>query len=193
MLNLNDSQYEVKSTKFFNNGVAGIVNNCKIRVERKKATDPENAPKYKVILTDENGGEVNRAYFGIKPDSSDGLKTFFVKEMKHLANIFGATLPEQIESYDALLSFVMKAGYETEGKLSVNAVVDYGTTKYPSKWLGLSSGFSIVLATEVPYVKPDMLMTRPEPTQQEADAINEKLQKAANDDWGAEKTDGLPF
>ena len=163
-INLNDAKYEVSSVKVFNGGVAGIVKNCKIRVERKKADDAENAPKYKVILTDGTGAEINKGYFANFEKSTPKALDFFVKEMKHLANMFEVKLPEAVESYEALLDATM-AGCRTnmEGKL-VNVGVSYGTTDYPKRYLEIASAFAITPITETPYLGVKALMVRPEPT-----------------------------
>lgn len=163
-INLNDAKYDVSSNKVFNGGNAGIVNNCKIRVERKKAEDPDNAPKYKVILTDSNGGEVNKGYFDGFDKMSDKAKEFFVKEMKYLANLFEVKLPEAVESYGALLDATMRGCFENmPGKL-VNVAVAYGTIDYPKRYLQVESAFSITATSEKPYLGPKALMVRPEPT-----------------------------
>ena len=128
-INLNDAQYELKNVKVFNNGVAGVVKNCTVRVERRKATDSDSAPKYKIIVIDSETAEVNKGYFNNFDKSSDKAKEFFVKEMKHLAHLFDFALPASVDSYDALLDETMKGCFNnTEGKL-VNVAVSYGTTK----------------------------------------------------------------
>lgn len=163
-INLNDSQYDLKTVKIFNGGVAGVVNGCKIRVERKKSSDAENAPKYKVLLTDSTGGEINKGYFVMKDEASDGQKTFFVKEMKHYANLFDVKMPATISSYEALLDVVMKGVNDnSDGKL-INTVVSYGTKSNPKKYLEIGSGFDIVGQGETPYLNPKYQMTRIDPS-----------------------------
>jgi len=193
-INLNDAKYDVTANKVFNGGKAGVVNNCKIRVERKKADDADNAPKYKVILTDEAGGEVNKGYFDGFEKMSDKAKDFFVKEMKYLSSLFEVKLPEAVESYGALLDATMRGCFDNmPGKL-VNVAVAYGTVDYPKRFLQVESAFSITSTSETPYLGPKALMIRPEATP--APANTGATSSTASDPWGvpaATGGDGLPF
>ena len=161
-INLNDAQYEVAAgVKIFNGGIAGVVNGVKVRVERKKATDADNAPKYKIILQDADGGEMNKGYFdgNDKPEKSDAAKGFFVKEMKHLAGLFDVKLPDNIETYDGLLDVVMKGVYD-KGETILNVAVSYGTIDRPKKFLEIGSAFNICKQTERAYMNPKFQTTR---------------------------------
>jgi len=161
-INLNDAQYEVAAgVKIFNGGVAGIVNGVKVRVERKKATDADNAPKYKLILKDADDAEMNKGYFDGKDSDkvSDAAKGFFVKEMKHLAGLFDAKLPDTIETYDGLLDAVMKGCFD-KGETILNVAVSYGTIDRPKKFLEIGSAFNLVKATEKAYMNPKYQLTR---------------------------------
>ena len=161
-IDLNDAQYEVAAgVKIFNGGVAGIVNGVKVRVERKKATDADNAPKYKLILKDADDAEMNKGYFdGNDSDKkSDAAKGFFVKEMKHLAGLFDVKLPDSIDTYDGLLDVVMKGIYD-KGETVLNVAVSYGTIERPKKFLEIGSAFNLVKATEKAYMNPKYQLTR---------------------------------
>lgn len=160
-INLNDAQYEVTGGgKIFNGGDAGIVNGIKVRIERKKAADSEKAPKYKIILKDENDAEMNKGYFdSIDAKYSDAQKGFFVKEMKHLASLFGAELPATIETYDGLLDAAMKVCFE-KGEIVANVAVSYGTKDYPKAFLEIGSSFQLVKPTEKAYMNPKFQLTR---------------------------------
>lgn len=179
VINLNDAQYEVKSVKVFNGGVAGVVKNCGIRVERRKADEADTAPKYRVIVIDSEGAEVNKGYFGNFEKSSPKALEFFVKEMKHLAGLFKVELPATIDSYNSLLDITMRGCFENTANRLVNVAVSYGTTKYPNKYLQIASAFAITPITETPYLGPDALMVRPEPTQPATGTAT-----APTDDWG---------
>lgn len=63
MINLNDSSFDAKEVKIFNGGVAGIVNNVTVSLEKKKPEDKEKAPDYKVIFTDESGASCNTSFY----------------------------------------------------------------------------------------------------------------------------------
>lgn len=181
-IKLNDSQYELSNVKVFNNGKAGIVYECKVRLESRKPSDPDNMPKFKLILTDANGGDINKGYFGNFDKASDAALTFFVKEMKHLAGIFGVTLPEEFNSYDELLAVTMKMCYEKQAETVVNVFVDYGTKDRPSKYLNIASAFSITKSTETPWMNPKACLER----LAESSAADVQAATAAS-------SDGLPF
>jgi hypothetical protein len=163
-INLNDSQYELKTVKIFNNGDAGVVNSCSIRAERKKATDADNAPAYKLILSDASGAEINKGYFDGFSQSSEAALGFFVKEMKHLASLLEFTLPESVTSYKELLDVAMKGVYDNCAGKTVNVFVSYGTKERPKKYLEIASAFAITKASEKPWANPKAQMTRIDPT-----------------------------
>lgn len=187
-IKLNDAQYETKQVKIFNGGVAGAVHDCKIRFEKKTATDKEKAPDYKLIMTDSAGGEINKAFYYLDDNASEGRQTFFVKEMKHLANLFGVTLPNEIDSYKQLLDLTMKGCKDTCENSVLAVFVSYGTANYPKDFLQINSAFDIVQNAVEPYLDPKAIMKRPEPTKEEV---------AATQEWIAAKpiveTDDLPF
>ena len=54
MFNLNDKSFD-GGVAIFNGGNAGKVNNVQLTVERKKSTDPDSGPDYKVFYKDETG------------------------------------------------------------------------------------------------------------------------------------------
>jgi uncharacterized protein (DUF736 family) len=59
MYDLNDSGFDAATggnAVIFNGGVAGLVNDVKMSVYKKKPDDKENAPDYKITFTDDNGG-----------------------------------------------------------------------------------------------------------------------------------------
>ena len=166
-INLNDEKYEVSAGKvIFNGGKAGVVNNCKVRFESKKATDSDQAPKYKVIFTDENGGEINIGFFSPKDTASDAAKALFVKQMKHLANVFDVELAPSYESYDALMDATVKACYTKQEQTLVSVGAAYGTIGYPKAYLTIRWFFDIVKNNGVVYMAKDALYERPAPTEQ---------------------------
>lgn len=187
-IKLNDTQYDVKQVKIFNGGTAGAVHDCKIRFEKKTSTDKEKAPDYKLIMTDSAGGEVNKAFYYLDDNASEGRQTFFVKEMKHLANLFGVTLPNEIDSYKQLLDLTMKGCKDSCANSVLAVFVSYGTANYPSNFLQINSAFDIVQNTVEPYLDPKALLKRPEPTKEEVEATNEWI--AAKP---ADSSSDLPF
>lgn len=168
-INLNDSQYDLKTIKIFNGGDAGVVNGVSMKVEKRKATDADNMPAYKLILTDANGGEINKGYFGVTDKTSEAAAKFFVTEMKHLVHLVGKELPATVESYDQLLNTAMRTVFDNIGDKTFNVFVSYGTKDKPNKYLQIASAFSIVSSTEKPYFNPKAQMTKIEPTNVSSD------------------------
>ena len=188
MINLNEEKFESKELKVFNGGEAGVALNVTMKVEKKKTTDNENMPDYKLILVDENGGEVNKGFYADFEEKSEGFLVFFVKEMKHLFNLVGVEWPTQIESYEKLLHLTMKTVHENAGNKKFNTAVTYGRTEKPSRYLQIPSCLSIVEETNKnPYLGKNPLMTRMEP-----DEIEIKPKDDAN--TGCEdSSDDLPW
>lgn len=163
MINLNEEQYENKNVKIFNGGEAGQVKGVTLTVSKKASTDKENAPDYKVIVTDVSGAEINKAFYKGFTDWKDSRLTFFVKEMKHLIGVVGVEAPKEIASYDALLELAMKTVATNAKGKKFNVAVSYGTLDRPSKYLGINSCFAIGDATSTPYIGKNPQMTRVEP------------------------------
>ena len=62
-VNFNNSEEFVKSVKIFNDGKAEVVENVKLRVEKKTSTtEDDKHPNYKLIATDNTGAEVNEGF-----------------------------------------------------------------------------------------------------------------------------------
>lgn len=181
MINVNDSQYELKDIKIFNNGVAGIVNNVTMSITKKTAQDADNAPAYKLILKNDTG-EINKGYFNNFDNSSESALQFFVKEMKHLAGLVGIELPSSVASYNELLDITMKSVKDNIGDKLFNVFVSYGTKERPNKYLQIASAFSITKNTERPYANPKAQMERIEPTVIEESKENDPLGFNSPDD-----------
>lgn len=64
MINLNDNAFDAKQgAAIFNDGVAGIVENVVVTVNKRKPEDKENSPEYKLTFTDNNGGACNTSFW----------------------------------------------------------------------------------------------------------------------------------
>jgi hypothetical protein len=167
MINLNDERFEEREFKIFNGGEAGVVKGCSVRVEKKTANDTENAPDYKLFVTDETGAEFNKGYFkGNLDDMSEGQEQFFVKEMKHLAKVFRVQdqLPTQVASYEELIDTTMKLCNKNQANVKVNVAVCYGTVDYPRRFLELDGFWGIQNVEDgVPRLSRKALTERPEP------------------------------
>jgi hypothetical protein len=147
--NLNDASYDASGSAVFNNGVAGVVDNCKAKVERVKQEDKENpnAPDYKVVFVDNTGADINIAFWYPKEDDSDENIIRFLKKIKHLAHCFcGSDTQLPSGSPRVILDGVMKMIKETGMQMPVRVMTNYGTTGYESRYMRVRNF--------VPFVEP---------------------------------------
>ena len=139
--NLNDASYDAgKSVTIFNNGVAGVVENCKARVERTKQDDKSNpnAPDYKIFFADSSGAEINVAFWYPKDDDTEENIIKFLKKLKHMAHCFvgnDAQLPAG--SPTAILDGVMKMLKESGMTPQVRVMTNYGTVGRERQYLSV--------------------------------------------------------
>jgi hypothetical protein len=64
MINLNDNAFDAKQgTAIFNNGVAGVVENITVAVNKRKPEDKENSPEYKLSFADSKGATCNTSFW----------------------------------------------------------------------------------------------------------------------------------
>ena len=74
MINLNDSAFDAKQgTAIFNDGVAGVVDNVVVSVNKRKPEDKENSPEYKLTFTDSKGAACNTSFWYV--DKATQYKT----------------------------------------------------------------------------------------------------------------------
>lgn len=146
MYDLNDSGFDAASgsTVIFNGGVAGLVNDVKMSVYKKKPDDKENAPDYKITFTDDNGGECSTSFWYITKDTQYNTKEEQVKKqgksMKHIIHaIYGADhhinipKPENEKQFlDQAMKYI-KDGLANAGKFRVFAT--YGTVNAPKQYI----------------------------------------------------------
>jgi len=176
---LNDASYDAGSNSaIFNNGVAGVVDNCKTRLERTKQEDKSNpsAPDYKIFFADSAGAEVNMAFWYPKEDDTDENIIRFLKKLKHLAHCFcgdDAQLPSG--SPKAILDAVMKMLKDSGLQMPVRVMTNYGTNGYESRYLRVRNF--------VPFVEP-MTVLKDE-TRLRASNIENMERPAAEETSGA--------
>lgn len=186
MINLADEQFNVNEGgdfKIFNGGKAGLVTGCTGRLTKKTAADPDNAPDYKLFITDKDGGEVN---YGMFKNIKDTQLNFKGKELRHLASRFDYNCVMQGASYGELLdknAVLLKDAIE--GKV-FDVVASYGTEGYPKKYIQLNSLFDIKSEGDT-YINPKYIMVRPE-----ADDVARNANGDAKVASGGEKDD-LPW
>tara|TARA_S200002703_G_scaffold33843_1_gene29290 strand:- start:3520 stop:4119 length:600 start_codon:yes stop_codon:yes gene_type:complete len=145
MYDLNDSGFDAAggSTVIFNGGVAGLVNDVKMSVYKKKPDDKENAPDYKITFTDDNGGECSTSYWYVTKDTQYSTVEEQVKKqgksMKHIIHAvygadhqigFKANNPKEL--LDQAMKYI-KDGLASAGKFRVFAT--YGTVNAPKQYI----------------------------------------------------------
>lgn len=141
--NLNDGGFD-GSVAIFNNGIAGKVNNVKIKVTKKTAVDPENAPDYKVVFSDPIGDVNVGFYYPVANPLFDEKRNKDLEgwTIGRILSIAKALLPKEFvfenketskEVVDYLFNLIRT---NSEGK-TANVFVTYGTTAKASKYLGV--------------------------------------------------------
>lgn len=138
MLDLNNNEEcGVKEFKVFNGGEAGIVGECKLRIEKK--TDDSNQPDYKMYLSDSKG-EVNEGfYYSTEQDGTLSVDKFKKYQAQRLINLAKGVLGNDYtfpnykdpkEALDGVMAEVHKASMGL-----FRCAVAYGTTARPEQWL----------------------------------------------------------
>ena len=200
MYDLNDNGFDAKQgATIFNGGVAGLVNDVKMSVYKKTKEDKENAPDYKVVFTDSNGGECSTSYWYVTKDTQYSTIDEQVKKqgksMKHIIHaIYGADhqIAFKAENPKELLDHAMKYikdGLASAGKFRIFAT--YGTLnatkKYiqPRSWVPFVESMSIDEASTrlrlAPTVDAIERIEESQPVLQDAKA--DDLMDASTDDW----------
>jgi hypothetical protein len=154
MFNLNDKSFD-GGVAIFNGGVAGKVNNVGISVDRKKSTDPDNSPDYKVYFKDAQGALINQGFYYHKDNEmydekrNKDLEVYLVSRVLSIAKaVVGKdyTFAEYQTSKEAI-DGLFKLINENSADKTVNVFVTYGTTTKPSQYLGLRY-FNFVESTD---------------------------------------------
>jgi hypothetical protein len=143
-VNLNNSEDFVKEFKVFNDGKAGVVENVRMRVEKKPSTDDEKKPMYKLIGADDKG-EVNEGFYYCEPDS----KAFNNYQAQRLIQLARGVLGKDVKFpvFDTpkdTLDGVMKMVAPELIKKSWRVAVCYGTIKRRESFLGFKSFGSFI-------------------------------------------------
>lgn len=169
-VNFNDSEEFVKSVKIFNDGKAEVVENVKLRIEKKTSTEDDKHPNYKLIATDSTGAEINEGYYYQQPDS-DAFNKYQAQRLIMLARgVFGDDVKFPIfNNPTEALDGVMKMVAPELGKKAFRVAACYGTTKRPSQYLGFKSFGRFIQSMSEPsnlaFEKSDNLVrTVPAPT-----------------------------
>lgn len=185
---------EKKGALVFNNGEAGVVKGCNVRLSKKGDKDPENFPNYKLEGWSpeqvENKQEmekdsiypVNKGFYHQdKEFKSKDAEKFRVNELKHLLKVAdhpmdgdNLVFKEKFGSFNEFMDYSMEffaKAINNSNKL-FDLAVDYGNDAYPKKFLQLN-GFPwyICKAGEIKLQnRANSLMKKPEPEDKEPDA-----------------------
>jgi hypothetical protein len=200
MYDLNDNGFDAKQgVTIFNDGNAGLVNDLKMSVYKKTKEDKPNAPDYKIIFSDKNGGECSTSYWYVTQDTQYNTVDEQVrkqgKSMKHIIHaIYGADhqIGFKAENATQLLDQAMKYikdGLANAGKFRIFAT--YGTLnatkKYiqPRSWVPFVESMSVdETSTRLKLAPTVDAITRIEESQPALqDANAEDLMDASTDDW----------
>lgn len=143
MINLNDSSFNGGSNiKIFNDGNAGIANNV-IGTKIESKQDASNGPDYKLFFKDNNGGEVNIAFWYLDTNKETFAKDLEKqgKALKHLAHCY-LNSDYQFPAFGSpkeMLDGIIRAISSKFTTVLVRLYCTYGSTLAPKKYLQVRS------------------------------------------------------
>lgn len=193
MINLNSDNFKEKEfAPRFNAGKAGRVSNVTIAVTKKTAADADNLPDYKLIVTDENKGEVNEGFY-YAADGDDSKGKLLANRVLHIARaVLGADyeFPEYATYKDVVDGLFKLIKKNADGK-TFSVFVTYGNIGYPSQFLKLryfdfiESGDVAEEATRLYKKKNDLMikMTEDAPMSKPAASMEGTDDSENDDDW----------
>jgi len=139
-INLNKSDDFVKEFKIFNDGNAGVVENVRVRIDKKSTKDHDKSPDYKLVATDDKG-EINEGFYYQEPDAEGNTKGFDNYQAQKLIQLAKGVLGKDInfpvfnsprETLDGVMKMVAPA---LMNKL-FRVAACYGTTRRKTAFLG---------------------------------------------------------
>lgn len=149
-VNFNNSDDFVKEFKIFNDGKAAVVENVKVRVEKKAPGEDDKKPMYKIIATDDKG-EVNEGFYYCEPDSKAFNKYQAQRLILLARGVFGDDVKFPIfNTPTEALDSVMKMVAPELSKKPWRVAVCYGTTKRKEAYLSFKSFGSFIQPMSVP-------------------------------------------
>lgn len=185
---------------FFNKGETGVVENCKITIEKKEDGGNERAPEYKVVVFDaeqvaNNNDEttiypVNKGYFYKSEFKSKAAERYAANELKHLLKTFDhpestegkLLLEKEINNYNEFLDYTMayiKKSLSNNPIKRYDVVVSYGSLGYEKKFLQLEGNPWYIGKTGSKLALKDNAITeRPKPDNED----NNQGNNASDDD-----------
>ncbi len=181
------SKITLDEKNIFNEGLAGVVSNCSVKFEKRKDTEPKNLPIYKLIAIDSNGAEVNKGFFYNDKFDSEAKERFFKNEMRHLLKIFKVENPKnEFDSFPEMLDYVINECRKNSEGAKFNVVVDYGTDKWPKRFLQMNGYPWYIMPNDSPAsLRNDALQIRPIPDSETKteDLATTSSDKDSVDDW----------
>ena len=151
-INLNNSSEFIKNISVFNDGVAGVVENVAVRIEKKAMSDTDDKkPVYKLIASD-GKGEVNEGFYYQQPDSK-AFNNYQAQRLINLAKgVYGEDVkfPKAFATPTEALDEVMKMVAPGLAGKPFRVVVTYGTTKRKESYLGFKNFGSFIQPMSVP-------------------------------------------
>ena len=178
MINLNGSEFNSPVVAIFNNGVAGRVDNVSISVEKRKLEDPDNAPAYKVIFTDDLGS-VNMGLYYPTEESTESQNKILAQKCSDITKaVMGDdfVFPE-FGSYKEMVDGCMKTIAQNSEGAKVNVFVTYGSMGYPKNYLGIYKNFNFIEKTGS---VPTKLRLSKNPNKPQYDDLLERVMQDTN-------------
>jgi len=143
-IDFNKSEDFVNEFKIFNDGNAGVVENVKVIVDKKAASDTSNHPNYKIIASD-GKSEVNEGFYYQEPDSN-AFNKYQAQRLIMLArgvlgdNVVFPPFNTPTEALDIVMTMIAPELLKQPWRVAVC----YGTTKRKSPYLGFKSFGSFI-------------------------------------------------
>lgn len=140
MFDLNGKEFQ--GNTIFNGGVAGLVKNVEISIDKKEGEG--NTPDYKLVVTD-GSSSINSGFYYVTPNpakSDEDNAKYSRQQVSRVLHVARAVLGKDYqfpavsgakEAYDVLFKLIAD---NCKGK-KFNVYATYGTDNRPSKYLGL--------------------------------------------------------
>jgi uncharacterized protein (DUF736 family) len=190
MINLNDESFDKVGGSIFNGGVAGIVENVTVTLEKKKPEDKEGSPDYKVIFTDSSGASCNTPFWYVKEatqyKSVEQQVLAQGKVLKHLVHALHdpTYVFPSFETAEAMLNGCMKIIRDSlNPALKFRIFANYGSTSSIKKFLQPRSWVPFIEPQTVPISETRLKVGNLDQMVQIKEDAPETTAAATTDDW----------
>lgn len=189
MFNLNDTSEFSGGNPVFNAGQAGLVKGVELSVEKKQPSDAENAPDYKLLVSDGNASINDGFYYNPKGHESmaeDELNRKHKLQISRVRSVAVAVMGQDYEfpevtSAKEAIDVMFKLIRDNAGDKKFNVYTTYGTVGYPKQYLQLRY-FDFIEPSEM-----DGATLRPKSAdllkRVEADSTSSSSGESADDGW----------